>query len=66
MVKVYLSNKGIPFTEYNVSTDRDGLTALIGMGFRTTPVAVIGDERIVGYNPSKIDAALEAAGVVGD
>ena len=66
MVKLYLSRKGIPFTEYNVSTDRDGLASLLGMGFRTTPVAVIGDERIVGYNPSKIDAALEAAGVVAD
>ena len=64
MVKLYLSRKGVPFTEYNVSTDREGLTALLGMGFRTTPVAVIGDEHIVGYNPSKIDAALEAAGVV--
>ena len=63
MVKVYLSRKGVAFTEYNVSTDRDGLKALVAMGYRTTPVAVIGDERIVGYNPSKIDTALEAAGV---
>ncbi len=65
MVKVYLSRKGVPFTEYNVSTDREGLASLLGMGYRITPVAVIGNERIVGYNPSKIDAALEAAGVVG-
>ncbi len=65
MVKVYLSRKGVPFTEYNVSTDREGLASLLEMGYRTTPVAVIGDERFVGYNPSKIDAALEAAGVVG-
>ena len=64
MVKVYLSRKGVPFTEYNVSTDSDGLTALVGMGFRTTPVTVIGDERIVGYNPAKIDAGLKAAGVI--
>ena len=27
MVKVYLSRKGIPFTEYNVSTDQDALKA---------------------------------------
>ena len=63
MVKVYLSRKGIPFTEHNVSTDRDGLKALIGMGYRTTPVAVIGDEEVVGYNPAKLDAALQAAGI---
>ena len=64
MVKVYLSRKGVLFTEYNVSTDRDGLKALLGMGFRTTPVAVIGQEKVVGYNPAKLDAALAAEGVI--
>ena len=63
MVKVYLSRKGIPFSEYNVSTDRTGLERLIGMGYRTTPVTVIGEERVVGYSPAKLDAALQAAGV---
>ena len=62
MVKVYLSQKGVPFTEHNVSTDRDALKRLIGMGFRTTPIAVIGDEKVVGYSPTKLDAALKAAG----
>ena len=63
MVKVYLSRKGIPFSEYNVSTDRIGLERLIGMGYRTTPVTVIGEERVVGYSPAKLDVALQAAGV---
>ena len=64
MVKVYLSRKGVPFTEYNVSTDGDGLKALIGMGYRTTPVTVIGDEKVVGYSPSKMDEALKTAGIM--
>ena len=64
MVKVYLSRKGIPFTELNVSKDREALTSLIGMGYRTTPVTVIGDEKVVGYSPSTLDAALKTAGVV--
>jgi len=63
MVKVYLSRKGIPFTEYNVSTDRDALKRLVGMGYRTTPVTVIGDSQLVGYSPSKIDEALTSVGV---
>ena len=63
MVKVYLSRKGIPFSEHNVSTDREALQALVGMGFRTTPVTVMGDEKVVGYSPAKLDAALQAAGV---
>jgi hypothetical protein len=39
------------------------LKALVGMGYRTTPVTVIGDERVVGYSPAKLDAALTASGV---
>ncbi len=62
MVKVYLSRKGIAFTERNISEDRDALKSLLGMGYRTTPLTVIGDERIVGYSAAKIDAALAAAG----
>ena len=64
MVKVYLSRKGVPFTEYNVSTDPDALRRLVGMGYRTTPVTLIGEEKLVGYSPSSIDSALAAAGAV--
>jgi glutaredoxin len=65
MVKVYLSRKGVPFTEYNVSLDRDAVKRLIGMGFRTTPVTVIGEERIVGYSPPKLESALQAVEAAG-
>ena len=63
MVKVYLSRKGIPFTERNVSTDREALRTLLDMGYRTTPVTVIGDEKVVGFSPASLDEALKAAGV---
>lgn len=63
MVKVYLSRKGIPFTEHNVSTDRQALRELVSMGYRTTPLTVIGDQRIIGYSPPKLDVALRAAGI---
>jgi glutaredoxin len=62
MVKVYLSRKGLDFKEYNVSLDPEAVKRLIGMGYRTTPVTVIGDERVVGYSPPKLDAALQALG----
>ena len=65
MVKVYLSRKGVPFTELNVSRDVKALKKLVGMGFRTTPVTVIGDEKLIGYSPGKIDAALTAIGLAG-
>ena len=61
MVKVYLSRKGISFTEHNVSQEPDARDALVGMGYRATPVTVIGESLVVGYNTGKIDEALAAA-----
>jgi glutaredoxin len=63
MVKVYLSRKGFEFTEHNVSTDRESLKDLVSMGYRSTPVTVIGEEKVVGYSPVKLDEALELAGL---
>ena len=63
MVKVYLSRKGFEYTEHNVSLDRVALKELVSKGYRSTPVTVIGEENVVGYSPSKIDEALEMAGL---
>ncbi len=63
MVKLYLSRKNIPFTERNVSLEEDARDDLMAMDLRSTPVTVIGDEKVVGYSPPKLEAALKAAGV---
>ena len=63
MAKAWLSGKGVPFTEFNVSTDREAEARLQSMGYRTTPVIRIGDEIIVGYNPTKIAAACNTYGL---
>ena len=60
---MYLSRKGVEYTEHNVSTDRDSLKDLVSMEYRSTPVTVIGEEKVVGYSPAKLDEALEAAGL---
>ena len=62
MVKVYLSRKGIPFTERNVSLDEEARNDLLSMGHRSTPVTVVNGHKVVGYSPPKLEAALEAAG----
>jgi glutaredoxin len=64
MVKVYLSRKGVPFTEHNVSKSVDSLKSLVKMGFRTTPVTIIGEEKVVGYSPAKLAEALQSAELV--
>jgi len=42
---------------------RESLKDLVSMGYRSTPVTVIGEEKVVGYSPAKLDDALEAAGL---
>ena len=61
MVKVYLSRKGLEFTERNVSEDDAARDALLELGIRSTPVTLIGDQQVVGYSPPKLEAALRAA-----
>ncbi len=62
MVKVYLSQKGLEYTERNVSLDEDARQDLLDLGHRSTPVTVIADHRVVGYSPPKLEEALQAAG----
>jgi glutaredoxin len=54
----YLSQKGVAFVEKNVARDPDAVQELIGMGLRSLPVVVIGEQRLSGFNPAAIDAAL--------
>ena len=63
MVKVYLSRKGIPFVERNVSLDEEARDDLMALGNRSTPVTMIGDHKVVGYSPPKLEEALQAAGL---
>ena len=56
----YLSQKGVSYTEKNVSTDQQAVQELMSMGLRSLPVIVIGEERLTGFNPAAIDAALSA------
>ena len=59
MVKVYLSRRGVPFTEHNVSIDEGARSDLLELGRSTTPVTVIGDAVIVGYKPQDMAEALD-------
>jgi glutaredoxin 3 len=54
----YLSQKGISYIEKNVSQDQEAVQELMSMGLRSLPVIVIGEERLSGFNPAAIDAAL--------
>ena len=63
-MKGYLSQKGIVYTERNVAQDAEARQTVLDMGHCTTPVTLIGDHKVVGYDERELDAALSAAGVV--
>ncbi|MBN4064276.1 glutaredoxin family protein [Dehalococcoides mccartyi] len=58
MVKGYLSLKNVEFIDKNVSTDIEGRSELLAMGFDSTPVTVIGDRQLAGFDTTAIDEAL--------
>ena len=62
MVKEFLRLRGREFVERNVSVDLQGRQELLDLGFDATPVTVIGDSVLEGFDVDEIDAALAAAG----
>ena len=58
MTKMWLKDRNYEFTEYNVSENLAYADDLMRMGFRVTPVTVIGSEMIAGFSPNKLEKAL--------
>lgn len=58
MVKGFLSLRNANFVEKNVSTDLEGRAELLAMGFDSTPVTVIGERQLPGFDVEAIDHAL--------
>lgn len=59
MVKQFLVLRGVEFTEKNVSVDLEGRAELIALGYDATPVTVIGDRVLEGFDTGEIDTALQ-------
>ncbi|MBT4944226.1 MAG: glutaredoxin family protein [Chloroflexi bacterium] len=57
-MKGYLSLRGVEFIVKNVSTDLEGRAELIAIGFDSTPVTIIGDQQLSGFDIPTIDKAL--------
>ena len=59
-MKEFLSREGVSFITKNVDGDDAAYKELIGRGFRSIPVTIIGGEAVRGYDPAAIRAALDA------
>ena len=60
MVKGFLSLRNAEFIDKNVSVDMEARAELVAMGYDSTPVILIGDRRLTGFNVMEIDEALAA------
>ena len=58
-VKEYLSQKQIDFDDRDITRDSSAITELQKLGFMTTPVTVVGDKVVVGFDVAKLDEALK-------
>ena len=58
MTKMWLSDRNYEYVEYNISENLEFSNDLARMGFRVTPVVVVGDQMIAGFSPQKLEQAL--------
>jgi glutaredoxin len=56
--KEFLSNNGVTFEDKNIVTDPQALEELRKLRVMTTPVTVVGDTVIVGFDEEKLKTAL--------
>jgi len=57
-VKEYLSREHVSFEDRDITVDPSAISELQKLGFMTTPVTVIGEKVIVGFDPQKLSEAL--------
>ena len=59
MAKEFLSQKGVPYTEIDVSRDRAAAMQMVRRtGQQGVPVIAVGDEYIVGFDRPRLEQAL--------
>lgn len=57
-VKEYLTRKGVSFVTKDIGRDVSARNEFLRKGFRGTPVILVRDEAIVGFDRARIDRAL--------
>jgi len=58
-VKEYLSQKQVHFDDRDITKEPSAILELQKLGFMTTPVTVVDDKVIVGFDVPKLDEALK-------
>ena len=61
--RAWLQQRGLPFLERNVTDDAAAAQALAETGIFATPLVVVKTQKVLGFRPHAIEAALEASGI---
>ncbi|HET6780541.1 MAG TPA: glutaredoxin family protein [bacterium] len=57
-MKEFLHQKGIAYTERDISADEKAFDELVNKGFSATPVTIIDGEAVVGFNRGTLEQLL--------
>lgn len=57
-VKEFLSQKGVDFTERDITVDDLAIAELEELGYMTTPVTVIDGEVVIGFDRERLEHLL--------
>jgi glutaredoxin len=57
-VKEFLSQNKIDFVDRNIVADATALAELENLGYMTTPVTVVDDEVVIGFDRDKLEKLL--------
>jgi glutaredoxin-like YruB-family protein len=58
-LKEYLQSKDIPFEDHDIISDHDALEEMLHVHkVRVTPLIIIGDKKLVGFDVAKLEMAL--------
>ena len=57
-VKEFLSEKGVDFTERDITVDDLAIAELEELGYMTTPVTVIDGEVVIGFDRERLEHLL--------
>ena len=59
-MKEFLSEKGVDFTERDITVDDLAIAELEELGYMTTPVTVIDGEAVIGFDRERLEHLLGA------
>lgn len=57
-MKEFLSHRGVRYTERDVTQDEAALAELEKLNVFSTPVTVIGDEIVIGFDEAKLERLI--------